>query len=188
MFGVAFLVACGLYIALALFVAKRVGKAWDSKLARYATIAMFVLLPTWDLIPGQLYHDHLCKTEGGIKVFKTIEIDRAYFLPNGQPDEKKIREQLLDRVVAEPDRTFSTLFHITKDQTFLVDKQTGERLGTTTDFWYYGGWFQASLLHLGSTTICPQDPNHDVYSDSLRDVVRPRVDTQLGGQEHGKSD
>lgn len=182
MFGVAFLVVCGLYIWLALFVAKRVGASTDSRLAKYVTIAVFALIPTWDLIPGKLYHEHLCKTEGGVKVFKTVEIDRTYFLPNGQADEKKIREQLLGYLVGEPNRTFSTLFHITKDEAFLVDKRTGERLGTLTNFWYYGGWFQASLLHLGGSTICPRDSNHDVYSDLLRAVVRPQADTKLGGQ------
>ena len=181
MFGLAFLVVCGLYAWLAFFVAKHVGKGTGRKLAKYIALAVFALIPTWDLIPGQLYHEQLCKTEGGVKVFKTIEIDRAYFLPSGQPDEKKIREQLLDWV-GEPDRDFSTLFHITKNQDLLVVKHTGERLGTATDFWYYGGWFQVSLLHLGGSTICPQYPNFSVSSSLLRGVVRPQADTQLGGQ------
>lgn len=181
MFGLAVLVALGLYIYLAKIIVQIVGKRTESKLGKYATIAVFVLIPTWDIIPGQLYHQHLCKTEGGVKVFKTIEIDEAYFLPNGQPDEKKIREQLLDRVVGEPDRTFSTLFHITKDQTFLVDKQTGARLGSATDFWYYGSWIKKKILPEASSTICPQYPNFSVSSSLLQEVVRPRADTQLGG-------
>jgi len=181
MFGLAFLVACGLYVWLAIFVAKRVGKGTGSKLAKYVTIAVFALIPTWDILPGQLYHQHLCKTEGGVKVFKTIEVDKAYFLPDGLPDETKIREQLLDRT-GEPDRAFSTLFHIAKYQTVLIDKRTGERLGTATDFWHYGGWFQASLLHLGGSTICPQYPNFSVSSSLLREVVRPQNDMHLGEQ------
>ncbi len=178
MFGLAFLVACGLYAWLALFVAKQVGKGMGSRLARYSTVVAFALLPTWDLIPGQLYHEHLCKTEGGVKVFKTIEVEKAYFLSDGRPDEKGLQERV--DWVGEPDRTFSTLFHITKNQVFLVDKRTGDRLGTATDFWYYGGWFQASFLHLGGSTICPQHPKFGFYGSLLQEVVRSQTDTNLG--------
>jgi hypothetical protein len=180
MFGLAFLVACGLYVWMALFVAKQVGKGTGSRLSKYSTLVAFALLPTWDLIPGQLYHEHLCKTEGGVKVFKTIEVEKAYFLPDGRLDEKKLEERV--DWVEKPDRTFSMLFHITKNQDLLIDKRTSEQLGTATDFWYYGGWFQASFLHLGGSTICPQYPNYGVSSSLLREVVRPRPDMNLGGQ------
>lgn len=176
MFGLAFLVACGLYAWLALFVAKQVGKGTGSKLAKYVAIAVFALLPTWDLIPGRLYHEHLCKTEGGVKVFKTIEVERAYFLPDGRPDEKRLQERV--DWVGEPDRTFSTLFHITKNQDLLVDKRTGEQLGTATDFWYKGGWFKRIILPDALSTICPQYPNYSVSSSLLREVVRPETNTQ----------
>lgn len=181
MLGLSVLLGIALFIVLALFVAAQVKKRTNSTFAKYAVLVVFALIPTWDLIPGQLYHAHLCETEGGVKVFKTIEIDRAYFLPNGQPDEKKIREQLLDWV-GEPDRTFSTLFHITKNQDLLVDKHTGERLGIATDFWYYGGWLKKKLLPEGASTICPQYPNFSVSSSLLGEIVRPQTGAHLGGQ------
>ena len=182
MLGLSVLLGIALFIVLALFVAAQVKKRTNSTFAKYAVLVVFALIPTWDLVPGQLYHQHLCQTEGGVRVFKTIEVEKEYFLPNGQPDEKKIREQLLDHVVGEPDRAFSRLFHITRDQTFLVDKQTRERLGTAIDFWYYGGWFMASLLPLGSSTMCPQDPKFGFSGSLLREVVRPQADAHLGGR------
>ena len=33
---------------------------------------MFILVPSWDLIPGRLYHDHLCRVEAGVKVFNSV--------------------------------------------------------------------------------------------------------------------
>ena len=80
MYGFAVLVVCGLYVVLALFVTKRVWRTTESKLARYGIMVICGLIPTWDILPGQLYHQYLCKTEGGVKVFKTIEIPGTYFL------------------------------------------------------------------------------------------------------------
>lgn len=180
MFGLAFLVACGLYAWMAFFVAKKVGKSTGSKLAKYATIAVFALLPTWDILPGLLYHAHLCKTEGGVKVFKTIEVEKAYFLPDGRPDEKKLEERVDWRM--NFDRSYSTTFHIAKSETILVDKKTGERLGTAIGFAHYGGWFEASFLHLGRYTLCSQYPYHSEGSILLRGAIHPISDLQGGTQ------
>jgi hypothetical protein len=176
MFGLSILVVLVMYVYLAKVAVKFVGRHTTSKLARYGAVALFVLIPTWDILPGQLYHEYLCKTEGGIQVFKTIEIPTTYFLPNGQPDDNKIRDLLLDRV-GEPDRNFSKLFHITKYQTVLVDKRTKERLGTATDFWYKGGWLKKTILPDALSTICPEYPNFTVSSSLLREVVRPERNT-----------
>lgn len=180
MVGLIILVLCGLYVGLALFVAKQVGKGSSSKFAKYTTIAVFVLIPTWDVIPGQLYHGHLCETEGGVKVFKTLEVDKTYFLPDGQPDEEKLGNRF-DRP-SVVDRTYSKVFHITKYQRSIVDKQTGNNLGTATDFWHYGGWFMKMILPDASSTVCPQYQKHAVSSSLWREVVHPRVDVQSGGQ------
>lgn len=39
---------------------------------QFLVIAMFILVPSWDLIPGRLYHHHLCRTEAGVKVFNLV--------------------------------------------------------------------------------------------------------------------
>lgn len=180
MFGLAFLVVCGLYVGLALFVARRVGNSTKSRFAKYVTIAAFALIPTWDLIPGQLYHTHLCKTEGGVKVFKIIEVEKTYFLPDGRPDEKKLQERVDWHYTL--DRSYSTTFHITKTEGTLSDKKTSDRLGTATGFLHYGGWIEASILRLGAYAQCPQYPNGSEISTLWREVIRPISDAQAGGQ------
>jgi hypothetical protein len=39
----------------------------------FVSAAIFVLIPTWDMIPGQRYFKHLCETEAGLKIYKTVE-------------------------------------------------------------------------------------------------------------------
>jgi hypothetical protein len=180
MFGLALLIACGLYVWVALFVAKQVGKGMGSNLAKYLTLTVFVLLPTWDILPGQLYHQHLCKTEGGVKVFKTIEVDKAYFQPDGRSDEKKIEERVEWQM--NFDRSYSTAFHIARSENILIDRKTGERLGTAIGFAHYGGWFEASFLRLGRYTLCPQYPHHSEGGTLLREVIHPISDLQGGGK------
>jgi hypothetical protein len=180
MFGLAFLVACGLYAWLAFFVAKQVGKGTGSQLAKYITLVVVVLLPTWDILPGQLYHQHLCKTEGGVKVFKTIEVEKAYFLPDGRPDEKRIQEIVDWRYTL--DRGYSTTFHITRTEGTLGDKKTGDRLGAATGFLHYGGWIEASILRLGAYAQCPQYPKGSEISILWREVIRPVSDAHERGK------
>jgi hypothetical protein len=95
MFGLVVLLALGLYVYLAKVAVRFVGKRTQNKLAKYATIAVFVLIPTWDIIPGWLYFNHLCK-EAGVKVLKTVEVDKSYFLPNGEPNQERLKEVYLN--------------------------------------------------------------------------------------------
>jgi hypothetical protein len=165
---------------VALFVAKQVWKRTNSRFARYSTLAAFALIPTWDILPGQLYHEHLCKTEGGVKVFKTIMVDKAYFLPDGRPDEEKLQERVDWHYAL--DRSYSTTFHITKTEGTLSDKKTSDRLGTATGFLHYGGWIEASILRLGAYTQCPQYPNGSEISILWREVIHPGSDAHEGGE------
>ena len=69
MIGLIFLLVLALYAGMAWFIVK----ALPSKRAKYTVIAIFVLIPTWDVVPGWFYLWYLCETEGGVKVFKSVE-------------------------------------------------------------------------------------------------------------------
>ncbi len=180
MFFLGFMLALAAYYYLAKFTVKAVAKRYPSNLARYVTIGAFVLIPVWDIVPGQLYFRYLCEKDGGVKVYRTVELDRAYFLADGQPDQEQLR-RLYDRV-SKDDRDFSSIFHITKTQLSILDKLTGEHLGTATDFWYYGGWVNATLFPLGSSSTCPEYPNHSVYNSLWQRVIRPHSGSPAGGK------
>jgi len=34
---------------------------------------IFILIPTWDFIPGRMHFNHLCQTEAGLRIYKTVE-------------------------------------------------------------------------------------------------------------------
>lgn len=74
MIGLSILLALVVYVWLARFVIKRIA----NRAAKFAVIAIFVLIPTWDVIPGKLYFNHLCETEAGLKIFKTVEGVEGY--------------------------------------------------------------------------------------------------------------
>ena len=179
--GLAFLVMCGLYVYLTKVATQFIGRRTESTLAQYATIAVFVLVPTWDIIPGRLYHKHVCETQGGIQVYKTVEVDNAYYLPDGRLDAKKLLLERLDWQTTT-DRAFSKVFHITKNQSVLLDRKNGEQLGTATDFWHYGGWLHTTIFIEASADTSPQYPHHTVSSRLWRLVVHSKVDSPIGGK------
>ena len=187
--GFAVLLALIAYFFLAKAVAKAVEKKTGSTKAKYVAIAVFVLIPTWDIVPGWLYFEYLCQTEGRQKIYKTVELPPEYFLKAGEPDRSRRgahgdvaiasggelnRDKVLDRYSNENnlDRDFSTLFHIAKSQSSIHERETGKLLGTATSFWYYGGWLLDESNDHGSLTICPTD-GHFIHGNLWHKVFRP---------------
>lgn len=80
MIALMILTALIVYVGIALLVIKRL----PSKKAKWIAIAVFVLIPTWDEIAGRLYFYVLCASEGGQKIYKTIEIGKEYYGPTAK--------------------------------------------------------------------------------------------------------
>lgn len=146
------------YVVLAKFILNAMGKHTQSKAARYVAIAVFALIPTWDIVPGWLYFSSLCERETGTRVLKTVAIEQDYSLPDGRPDEKKLADRYTSSI--KVDREFSSLFYISKIQSSIQDKQTGEVLGIATDLSYYGNWIVAYLFPQGPPSTCPTKSVH----------------------------
>lgn len=135
------------------------------------TLAAVVLLPTWDIIPSRLYFEHLCETEAGIKVFRTVEVDQSYFRPDGRPDDRKLVERYVQSSKQTPD--YSLWAHITKVEGTIRDRETGELLGVAMDFTYYGGWVEATIAPMSPIT-CPRFPNHVIHDIILQEIFKQR--------------
>jgi hypothetical protein len=160
MIALSLLIGLLIYLLLAWWAVRAVGwlisicafPAVTKRVLQALCVAFFVLLPTWDIIPGRLYFQHLCEQEAGVKVLKAVEVAQSYFRPDGRPDDKK----LLDRYAQSSkwDRSFSPWAHITKIEGTIQDKQTGEVLGIATDFIYSGGWLGSRIDPMSSVT-CP---------------------------------
>ena len=155
------------YYYLAKVTVKAVGKYYPYKWARYLTIAVFVLIPLWDIVPGHLYFQYLCEKDAGTKVFRVVEIDKSYFKPNGQPDEKKLGDHF--KSSTKVDRHYSSIFHITKFESLLQDRNTGEVLGVDLQLSYHGGWLNANIFPVGSGTWCAgYSPYRDVWTEVIK--------------------
>lgn len=167
-----FFVLLGLivYVVLAKFIVRAIGKYSESKAAKYIVIAAFVLIPTWDIIPGYLYFHHLCGRETGIKVLKTVEVEQSYFKATGDPDEDKLSQNFSRSM--KVDRNFSDFFHIMKIESSIQDKRNGEVLGTASDLTYYGGWVWANLFPQSPVAVCPA--GHSVHVAKWHEVFRSK--------------
>lgn len=160
MIALLLLIGLLLYIVLAWSTVRMVG--WLARFCAFTALtkrvlqvicaAFFVLLPTWDIIPSRLYFLHLCNADAGIKVFKTVEVDQSYFRPDGVPDDKKLLDQYVQST--KWNRDFSAWAHIAKIDGTIQDRETGELLGSSTDFSYYGGWVEARIAPMSPLT-CP---------------------------------
>jgi hypothetical protein len=176
-----------LYILLIWFAVRAVG--WLANILAFTTVtkrvlqvlcaAFFVLLPTWDIIPSRMYFQHLCEQEAGVKVRRTVEVDQSYFTADGKPDYKKLLENYTQ--TSERDPGFSSWAHIVKVKGKILEKQTGEFLGTATDFVYYGGWLGSRIDAMSSVT-CPNHPNHGVHSVIWQEIFKLKQPSLPGGK------
>ena len=71
MIGLMMITAILGYIFLTFFIVERI----EPKAAKIIVLIIMILIPTWDVIAGKIYFRHLCKTEGGLKVYKKIKAD-----------------------------------------------------------------------------------------------------------------
>jgi hypothetical protein len=179
MFAIFFFVCLILYGTFALFSILAIGRmarfcvftVWTERILQIICAAVFVLVPTWDIIPSRLYFHYLCKQEGGVRVLKTVDIDKAYFKRDGHPDDKQLLQQYAQ--FSRHDRNFSSWAHITKIEGGIQDKETNELLGTVTDFVYYGGWLGSRIDPMSPMT-CPNFPNYIVHDLVLQAVFKKK--------------
>lgn len=176
MIALILLLALVVYGLLAWFILRMLG--WLGRICAFPlastralqglTLTLFVLLPTWDIIPSRLYFQHLCNTEAGIKVFKTVELDQSYFRPDGVPDDKKLPDRYVQSI--KWSRDFSSWAHIARIDGPIQDKETGELLGSSTEFSYYGGWVEAHIAPMSPVT-CPAFKSR-VFGMALQQVFK----------------
>lgn len=164
--GVFIFLGLAAYALLAKFIVCAIGKHTRSKAAKYVAIGVFVLIPTWDIVPGYLYFSYLCEKEAGAKVLKTVEVEEEYFLPDGRPDESKLSDRFAQSHRFY--REFSTLFHIMRFESTIKDKQSSEVLGSATSLSHFGGWLVAYLFPLGNATTCPERVHTAIWSEVIK--------------------
>lgn len=146
MIGISIIVLIVLYLFVSF---KGVEYVYDkSQKKRYAILAIlfFILLPTWDVIIGKIYFDHLCKTEGGLKMYESVQadgfLDKSQILIGGNkvlPMDIKNAKRFLDygfkfyEVVAHNGK----IVHFFKDESGSVIYVVGDRAEAEYEYVLY---------------------------------------------------
>ena len=170
--GLAILVLIGLYIGVAVWVVRR------QKSTRNKIIALVIalLIPSADAIIGRIYLQHLCDTEGGLKVYRVVEgvdgfMDTRFsdgddywirkhgyqFTEYAPIDGKVVRlsnknGQVVRETAVEPISKYqfrsSYLSGVIGKLEDVTETSDGkERLATYKTFVFQGGWAERFLSH-----------------------------------------
>lgn len=126
-------------------------RQFKSRPARWAIVAVAILIPTWDWIPGYLYFQHVCKAEGGFQVYGTATIE-PQDIKNGYPDTLLLADRFLfdnQYVRKAPDP-----YPMSRATLTITDNHTGAVLGRASRFVYRGPW----LLYLMNGGEYGSDP------------------------------
>lgn len=174
MIGLIMLVVLVVYLLVTIAVTRwivRIPKRASRKLiVGLVSLAVFALIPTWDMILGRMYFNRLCETEVGVQVYETVELDPKYFQKYAEPNffsskspnyffkDHSLDEFFLENryvIERERNRQHSELFNIAKRSYFVIDRKTDQTLGSETYFVYFGGWLvnKTGLVVTGET--CP---------------------------------
>lgn len=152
MIALGFLLLVIVYLILSVLLTWAVARRIGNKQVRTKVIVtmtlVFLLIPTWDEILGRYYFERLCASEGGVKVFRTVELGPKYWNEDGTPKFLKNNGDL-DESILGGKYSFSygryqrasQLFRITKAQYKVVDNSSGETIATYTLVGYLHGWF-----------------------------------------------
>lgn len=180
MFGLSILLAVVIYVWLARFVTKRI----KNRVAKYAVIAIFILIPTWDIIPGKLYFNHLCENEAGVKVYQTVELPAEYWDEQGKAkffkENGDLNHPFLKNRFGEPSLTkpYPSFFRIDETHQKLVNNSNQEILGEVVSFMYWGGWISRNLSPHNTAVDCKEFHGNQFWHDFYVRLFKPATSTR----------
>jgi hypothetical protein len=181
------LIVVVLYLTTAIVVVKLLIRRGKSKSAKWligsTSALVFILIPIWDEIAGRISFNHLCKTLGGQKIIKSVELGNEVFLAPGDVDTNTAgrvpakggelnHEKLKERFsITSSSEKASGYFRIEKDTRIVGILETTEVLATNTRLFYFGGWLVNSTgLHV-SGEMCPER-NDQNYREFYANVFK----------------
>ena len=133
-------------IAVSLWVHTKPEKISSKWLASIGIAIFLLFIPVVDDIVGEVYFKYLCATQGGFKVYQTVELGSEYFDKNGIPyfyDRKKtlgkmsMGNRFFGREIS--DRNYSKKLNIGQYIYEIFDKENNQVIGEYTRFIHFGG-------------------------------------------------
>lgn len=172
-----------LWLPLCLWIARKVAKRFTGGGARWASgVAAFLvvfILPFADGIAGQIYFNHLCSTEAGVKVYQMVELPAEYWDGEGKPkfyDEKNGNLRLPPDSVKWVSRTEKYPLNLEKNISEMKEINTGKILNERVLFTYWGGWVARSFSPHNTATSCGSDVK--AYTSYVMQIFKPATSTR----------
>lgn len=173
-------------LAIAIWIAAKVAKRFERRGAKIAVGALMFLLiffvPFADEFAGRIYLNHLCATEAGMKIYKTIQLPAEYWDEGGRPKFLKangdLDKTILGNRFSEPavKKPYSHAFGIDDYRHQVVDNTINETLGEVVNFMHWGGWISRNLTPSSSAVDCKNLHGNKFWGDfhsSLFDRSNP---------------
>ena len=140
------------YLLIVFFVIRWILKQIEGRRKRWLMflfLAFLFYLPLgWDVILGRAYFHYLCATQGGVHVYKTVELGPEYWNPDGSPkfvlqngelDEEVFNGKL--KITRTGENNISRISNISVYYTRLIDVEKGRILAERAKYVYTSGWF-----------------------------------------------
>ena len=144
-----------LYVYIAYIVITKIvkNKSIGNKIMISSLMAViFYLVPFGDHHFGKMYFNDLCESDGGVKVYKSIELPSKYFdEDNMLKAYKNIRTfnelNVLHRYVGSSELTpkYMKNFKIGLSYKKIIDNKTGVVISEVKNFYFKGGWLVNSI-------------------------------------------
>lgn len=136
------LFVAGLYLWLVIAITRRVKPGWG----KLIVLVIAVLIPTADAIVGRIYLKHLCTTEGGLKIYRTVEGVEGFYEPTSSPEEEWIRKYGYKFVEGEDLSGKPARMSLQPDGTIVFEKNVvlqskyafEPKIGNPKDLYYRG--------------------------------------------------
>ncbi len=80
MIGLSIIVGLICYVLLARFTTKLIFKKTEQLFYKRLVIALFVFLPTWDVIIGYPIYWYLCKFRSGVEIYKSVDNIKGFYV------------------------------------------------------------------------------------------------------------
>jgi len=166
------------FIGIYFFIAYKIVKATKTKRMKWLAILILVLIPTADEVVGRIYLQHLCATEGGLKVYQVAQgvegfvdslgptdywvKERGYqFIESPSANGRVVRfSRENGQIIRENDVAPKSLYRLKRytegeKDSYLKYKlemsymPKGEILSTHTQIGFNGGWVARLLASFG---------------------------------------
>jgi len=168
------------YLVVAIIVIWKVLKRVEGKRKKQGVFLLLMLafyLPLgWDVILGRAYFYYLCETQGGVHVYRTVELGPEYWGMDGSPkfirdEDGELDEKVLNGKYRIERGTGKINKYISTYTARLIDVDIREVIADRVVIDYLGGWFVRNAgFHSTAGPRCVQD-NPGLYEGLLKYVL-----------------